>query len=391
MSCDCEHLIRHMLVVDAEKRYSLHQIKHHRWFTAGTPVTSLTGHLSGLKVQDETDLLNKSSSAQAADFPSAVPCDTGCDADDWNDCDFALMDWIACELGLESSTPVLESVTGRSYDHLYAMFHLLRDGRGCSSAPPSPPLLPVVAASQQRKSSITTGVVARQAADVRVTSPISSAQTATLTVAAASGQRRHTFGPDGTAAPTTSSQTMFTPPLLFLTPPTTSSAVPTHNLPSADPNYPISHMDLLKPPPVLLINNTGRRASDGQASYSSMCASSMLPLDTLREVPAPITCASSTTIDTHCQAQFVFPALQQLHQQYLAAAVQPDGSVASTPSPPAAFGTTVTPSPSPPYCCTPPPLPVERPERRPRKRHSLTDAMDSRSSRRTQIPGLCDR
>lgn len=28
---ECEHLIRHMLVVDAEKRYSLQQITEHAW------------------------------------------------------------------------------------------------------------------------------------------------------------------------------------------------------------------------------------------------------------------------------------------------------------------------------------------------------------------------
>ena len=365
MSCDCEHLIRHMLVVDAEKRFSLHQIKQHRWFTSDP-----AGHLTHA-LHEETDLLK--SPAQ----DSAGHCDTGCDAAEWDDCDFALMDWIAHELGLESSAPVMESVTGRSYDHFYAMYHLLRDGRACSSAPPSPPLLPVVAASQQRKSSITTGVVARQT-DARVTSPVT--QT-TLTVSAASCQRRHTFGPDGAAA--TSSQT-FTPPLLFLTPPATgvSATTATHNLPSADPNYPISHMDLLKPPPVLLINNTGRRASDGQATYSSMCASSMLPLDTVREVPAPVTCASSTTID--CQAQFVFPALQQLQQHFLAAD-DPPSSAASTPSPPAPFG------PSPPFSSPPPGRQPPDTRRHPRKRHSLTDAVDGRVSRRNQVPGSCDR
>ena len=31
MSCDCEHLIRHMLVTDPDKRYTLQQIKQHKW------------------------------------------------------------------------------------------------------------------------------------------------------------------------------------------------------------------------------------------------------------------------------------------------------------------------------------------------------------------------
>ncbi|RWS30820.1 hypothetical protein B4U80_04311 [Leptotrombidium deliense] len=31
MSCDCEHLIRHMLIVDPTLRYSVEKIKNHRW------------------------------------------------------------------------------------------------------------------------------------------------------------------------------------------------------------------------------------------------------------------------------------------------------------------------------------------------------------------------
>ena len=370
MSCDCEHLIRHMLVVDADKRYSLHQIKQHRWL-------ALDGSNSGLQLKCDV----------------ACDPDSSCDPEDWDDCDFALVDWITRELGLDSSAAVMESITNRSYDHFYAMFHLLKDARGsCEDlAPPSPPLLPVVAVGQERKSSITTGFVARESSPTTPAVTTAGESGATMLSVASSGQRRHTFGPDGTAAPVTCSQTVFTPPLLFLTPPTGTPA--THNLPSADPNYPISHMDLLKPPQVLLINNTGRRASDGQATYSSMCASSLLPsaMDTVREMPAPLTCAASTTIDSQASVQFVFPQLQQLHQQFLAASLSPEqaASAASTPSPPTGFGPLATPSPSPPFCCTPPP-PPPYPLVRPRKRHSLTDAPDSRS-RRTQVPGLSDR
>lgn len=34
---DCESLIRHMLVVDLNKRYSLNQIKQHKWIIQGEP------------------------------------------------------------------------------------------------------------------------------------------------------------------------------------------------------------------------------------------------------------------------------------------------------------------------------------------------------------------
>ena len=348
MSNDCENLIRHMLVVDPEKRYSLHQIKQHRWFLLefsvlllpldGKPVKVSSLSPSPSLLDDKTD-----------EMDSPIGCD-----DDWKTVDYSVVDSIAREMNVDSSNQIIDSVTNRRYDQFYAMYHLLKDSKGpctpCSSAPPSPPLLPIVAAGQQRKSSITTGVVEREpstpvASNTSSTSPASrliSPVTITTTPAtlsascAGSSGRRHTFGPDGSAS--TSSQTMLTPPMLFLTPPTagTTSAPPTQNLPTADPYYQISHMDLLKPPPVLLINNnTGRRASDGQANYNSMCASSMLPMDTVKEGLPPASCSSTTTIDSaQTFTGFVFP--NSLQHRYLSADAQ--ASATTTPSPPSGFG-----------------------------------------------------
>jgi hypothetical protein len=392
-----------MLLVDPEKRFTLHQIKQHRWFTSAFVDSSFMA-MSSLPT------LSPSSAERLASSSEGSQCvlESGCDSEDWEECDFSLVDWISRELNLESSTAVLEAVTMRSYDQFYAMYHLLKDMRGpstpCSSAPPSPPLLPVVAVCQQRKSSITTGVVERdpssqRSPDSRVTSPLTINPCTLSAAIAPSAHRRHTFGPDGTVI-VTSSQTMFTPPLLFLTPPTTGAPPPTQNLPTADPNYPISHMDLLKPPQVLLINNTGRRASDGQATYNSMCGSSMLPLEAVREGPSPLSCVSTTTIDSHSKNQHFFPpTLLQLQQQQQC--LMTDGNLmpssASTPSPPIGFGNTtsvITPSPSPPYSFTPPPLVTHtHPDRlghSRRKRHSLTDTIDSRL-RRNVTSGLPDR
>lgn len=341
MTSDCENLIRNMLVVDPEKRYSLQQIKQHKWFSQ---------EFSVLLLPTDIQSLNSSSS------PSSITTTTtaGHDEDqNEEEIDSVVVDSIARELALESSNQIIDSVTNRKYDQFYAMYHLLKDTKGpctpCSSAPPSPPLLPIIAAGQQRKSSITTGVVEREPSTFvqpntpsispvcRLVSPSGVATSATLSASCAnSSQRRHTFGPDGTA--TTSSQTMLTPPLLFLTPPTTgtNSAPPTQNLAAADPYYPISHMDLLKPPPVLLINNnTGRRASDGQATYNSMCASTMLPMDTVKEGP-PATFASTNTIDSaQMFTGFVFPNNTFQHR-YLCTDAQ--NSATSTPSPPSGFG-----------------------------------------------------
>lgn len=37
MSSDCENLIKHMLVVDVNKRYTINQIKRDRWIIQGEP------------------------------------------------------------------------------------------------------------------------------------------------------------------------------------------------------------------------------------------------------------------------------------------------------------------------------------------------------------------
>ena len=39
---DCENLIRHMLVVDLNKRYTMTQIKQHKWIIQGEPYQFLT-------------------------------------------------------------------------------------------------------------------------------------------------------------------------------------------------------------------------------------------------------------------------------------------------------------------------------------------------------------
>lgn len=224
MSCDCEHLIRHMLITDPDKRFTIAQIKSHKWMRT----------INNNSVDDE---------------------DVNSITDDH--IDMTIVEWVSRELSVDIHE-VLQSLTTRAYDHSYALYHLVNDSSHLtpsSSAPPSPPLLPVVPSTNQRKSSITTGIVERDTPS----SPLLSA--------AASPHRRHTFGPDTNNA--TSSQTqLVTPPLLFLTPPT--APPPIANLPLAPPNYPITNMDLLRPPPVLLMvnNNMGRRASDGQANYT---------------------------------------------------------------------------------------------------------------------------
>ncbi|XP_074598214.1 uncharacterized protein LOC141852941 isoform X2 [Brevipalpus obovatus] len=395
MSRDCENLIRHMLVVDPEKRYSLEQMKNHKWVKAHynslfswpgnendpnaamnfnrARVGSCFGDTAG-HVIPNLGFINTGNSCKMISSQSTPNMSRGISGSADNLCfnegpdalDYKIVEWIAKEMNLESHELIVESVKNNAYDNYYAMYHLMRDHNvlgytsPCSSAPPSPPLLPVVAAGQQRKSSITTGIVEREPTP---TSPTTSPKTSLLTANVASNtQRRHTFGPDGSASATNTSQTMLNPPQLFLTPPTAPSAFPTHNLPQAPPNYPLTNMDLLKPPTVLMMvsNNFGRRASDGQANYSNITSSDgqnqtqMITSQNIQQQGSqpqsqanemnhqPNDCASVTNTSTTYPPMFPFFNMQtqQQHKQYLPVQGDQAASSASTPSPPAGFGNT---------------------------------------------------
>lgn len=273
MSRDCENLIRHMLVVDPEKRYSVEQIKNHKWIRAhylSMHSWSRNENELNLTTSGCASLLLRGVENSAPNFASKIISSQSSpnisnglsQSDDHlyrdeNGVDMKIVNWIAKEMSLDNPELIIQSIKNEAYDDYYAMYHIMRDQNvmgytsPCTSAPPSPPLLPVIAAGHQRKSSITTGVVEREP-----TPTFLSPKTSLLTANVASNtQRRHTFGPDGTVSATTTSQTMLTPPVLFLTPPATgpTNPFPTHNLTIAPANYPIAHMDLLKPPPVLLM------------------------------------------------------------------------------------------------------------------------------------------
>ena len=275
MSCDCEHLIRHMLITDPEKRYTLQQIKQHKWMretvlggssgnssssSSGSSTATVAVEQASEKLSDELQNCHISGES-AANIASSGDGGAGA-AMRSDELDTSIVDWIASELNVEPED-VLESINSRLFDQYYALYHLVNDSSHCSSlsAPPSPPLLPIIPSSNQRKSSITTGIVERESTPTSLTPNVSNF-------------RRHTFGPDTNASSVNSNSQnqLVTPPLLFLTPPMVASTIapPIANLPFAPPNYPITNMDLLRPPPVLLMvnNNMGRRASDGQANYT---------------------------------------------------------------------------------------------------------------------------
>ena len=419
MSCECESLIRHMLVVDPEKRYTVNQIKNHKWIKAHYSSQFINESVIDSRVlfQRGTKSLTSSMSSPniSQDFllKTSNLNEKNANSDEYYD--FKIIDWIANEINIEDHNLILNSVKTKAYDHYYAMYHLIRDhnvkgfSSPCSSAPPSPPLLPVVAACQQRKSSITTGIVERDS-NSNPTSLVTNPNSFLAANQSSTSQRRHTFGPDGSANKTNSSQTMLTPTLLFLSPPTTSAqgTLPIHNLPTAPPNYPLTNIDLLKPPPVLLMvsNNMGRRASDGQANYSNT-SPTKISFDKFQnyQIHSSQTCAYTNRISS-AQAQLctsgMMPAslqLQMLQQHYLTTGVlsssnEPPLSTVSTPSPPAGFGNAFPLLPIPnsppvsPYSFTPSSVPTNSNSQisqdrdknyslfSRRKRHSLTDNSD---------------
>ncbi|XP_022693053.1 serine/threonine-protein kinase SIK3-like isoform X2 [Varroa jacobsoni] len=133
MTTDCEELIRHMLVIEPERRYTTDQILLHRWMRGpqgSRPPSPL------LETQNSVSSDNGSASS-----------------DEENELIIEHM------LQIPNSTrdDIVTSVRENRFDNYAAIFHLLKEKLRME---PMQTLLPVVA-SHQRKSSITTGVVER--------------------------------------------------------------------------------------------------------------------------------------------------------------------------------------------------------------------------------------
>ncbi|KAL0858936.1 hypothetical protein ABMA27_011360, partial [Loxostege sticticalis] len=104
MSQECEHLIRHMLVVDADKRLSLRNVARHRWLAQHTP-----------HANPELDASIGQCSCHAG-------METGHSA--------SMHDTVVAHmLNVPSLTQehVYQSVREERFDHIYAIYHLLMD------------------------------------------------------------------------------------------------------------------------------------------------------------------------------------------------------------------------------------------------------------------------
>lgn len=98
MSQECEHLIRHMLVTEPDRRYTLKQIAKHRWLTRYNLV-------------DSTELNDALITKQFMDTKNL---------------DTTVVNHMLQIPGLTADT-IAESVHEKLYDNIYAIYHLLCD------------------------------------------------------------------------------------------------------------------------------------------------------------------------------------------------------------------------------------------------------------------------
>lgn len=99
---DCEHLIRHMLVVEPEKRYTLKQISQHRWMQCRSP--SINEDCSNTTPMTQQELITET----PANLDSIV---------------------VNHMLQLPNLTfdEIAESVHQNTFNHIYAIYNLLVD------------------------------------------------------------------------------------------------------------------------------------------------------------------------------------------------------------------------------------------------------------------------
>ncbi|XP_058838546.1 uncharacterized protein LOC131694126 isoform X2 [Topomyia yanbarensis] len=279
MSQECEHLIRHMLVVEPEKRYTLRQIGNHKWLEMYNTIPIL-----------ETGLYQQAESANL---------------------DTVVMTHMLQLPGLTADM-IAQSVHENRFDHIYAIYYLLVDKLKQKRKEKSRLQHHAsLAYSRSRKTSITTGVVDRTEVikndSLERLSPLTSTGSPILNMSAGLGTtdelekyelesaniartpestdhlfpptcantsantRRHTVGPGDVAH----EQALANPnaPINFKVGSAEQQA-PTQNVPINIPmlqnqpvhNLTIKDQHLLKPPTVMGASAFGRRASDGGAN-----------------------------------------------------------------------------------------------------------------------------
>lgn len=330
MSTDCEHLIRNMLVVDPEKRFTIQHILHHKWIQMGEPDPEI-------KV-----LLEQQSRPVHEDEPIEE----------------LIVEHMLQLPGL-TKEQIIKCVKEKYFDSCSAIYHLLHDKlKNHQRASLLTQNLPVTA-QPQRKSSITTGMVERGSPNMEnghsehqsllTVSPtqmcaknqnvenfgevkLESDREETIRETTLNHQmiRRHTVGPSDTrhkhmsktsveSLPKSKLSRNFKPLL-----PSTKlplSALPNTNLPQNLPlvqnfhpqNFCVKDQHLLKPPPVLgAVEGLSRRASDSGANIQTFYQQHLLH-ESLIHPSDQIMSQTSAFLPTSATLQALTPCDCKIH------------------------------------------------------------------------------
>jgi serine/threonine-protein kinase SIK3 len=114
MSQECEHLIRHMLVVEPERRYGLRQIVNHKWIKKFNIQTALDEASTDSEQSTITSKMVRGASALAAVTNEQTNLDT------------IVMTHMLQLPGLTADM-ILQSVRENRFDNIYAIYYLLVD------------------------------------------------------------------------------------------------------------------------------------------------------------------------------------------------------------------------------------------------------------------------
>ncbi|XP_037712862.1 uncharacterized protein LOC119549151 isoform X3 [Drosophila subpulchrella] len=305
MSQECEQLIRNMLVVEPDRRYTVKQIIKHRWLSEWQSEMLEEERFEATSFAPGSGTVSKSASTSSL----------GSVADSPPQLDSVVMTHMLQLPGLTADM-IAQSVHEQRFDNIYAIYNLLQDKlqqkrRENQRLQHHASL----AYSRSRKTSITTGVVDRselvKQESLDRLSPLSSANASSsasgygwsdvavdlekfgdfeleclarsneppvnshhLSAQAGGGvnganTRRHTVGP-GDVAHEQALANPHVPPIDFKCPPQSSDPYYPVNLPMLQnqplQNLTIKDQHLLKPPVVMGASSFGRRASDGGAN-----------------------------------------------------------------------------------------------------------------------------
>ncbi|XP_016957241.1 uncharacterized protein LOC108029485 isoform X3 [Drosophila biarmipes] len=304
MSQECEQLIRNMLVVEPDRRYTVKQIIKHRWLSEWQTEMQEEEYFEATSFAPGSGTVSKSASTSSL----------GSVADSPPQLDSVVMTHMLQLPGLTADM-IAQSVHEQRFDNIYAIYNLLQDKlqqkrRENQRLQHHASL----AYSRTRKTSITTGVVDRselvKQESLDRLSPLSNANASTsasgygwsdvavdlekfgdfeLECLARSNEppvnsqhlsaqaggangantRRHTVGP-GDVAHEQALANPYVPPIDFKCPPQSSNPYYPVNLPMLQnqplQNLTIKDQHLLKPPVVMGASSFGRRASDGGAN-----------------------------------------------------------------------------------------------------------------------------